>query len=211
MLLVAKGCAVLRLFSCPGLGHRSWQFLTVMSVGFCLQFMAWSVSGQDITNHKYGQEDKFRQLEESWPTPNGYRNAAGEPGPDYWQQSVDYVIDVELDDKARTITGKEQITYHNNSPQPLRYLWLQLDANIYKPDSDAALTGHKPIGAQLSLDELHNMQAAKEFDGGVNITSVTDAQGQPLRHTIVKTMMRVDLPSSARGTSIAAFQCGLEL
>ncbi len=116
-------------------------------------------SGQDVTNHKYGQEDKFRQLEETWPTPNVYRNASGEPGPAYWQQAVDYVIDVELDDKARTITGKEQITYHNNSPQPLRYLWLQLDANIFKPDSDAALTNNTPIGSQLSLDQLHNMHA----------------------------------------------------
>ena len=176
-------------------GHRHWQLLTVVFTGALLQFIACNLSAQDITNHKYGQEDKFRQLEESWPTPNGYRNAAGEPGPDYWQQTVDYVIDVELDDKARTITGKEQITYHNNSPQPLRYLWLQLDANIFKPDSDAALTGHQPIGSQLSLDALHDMQARKAFDGGVNITQVTDAQGLPLRYTIVKTMMRVDLPT----------------
>ncbi len=177
MLFVAKGCAVLRLFSCSVAGHRFGRFANVLFLCGVVQFLALYASAQDITNHKYGQEDKFRQLEESWPTPNTYRNASGEPGPDYWQQAVDYVIDVELDDKARTINGKEQITYHNNSPQPLRYLWLQLDANIFKPDSDAALTENRPIGAELSLDALHDMQARKTFDGGVSITQVTDAQG----------------------------------
>lgn len=166
------------------------------------------VSAQDITNNKYGQEDKFRQLEETWPTPNGYRNASGEPGPEYWQQAVDYVIDVELDDKARTITGKEQITYHNNSPQPLRYLWLQLDANIFRPDSDAALTNNNPLGSQLSLDQLHRLQAQREFNGGVSITEVTDAQGHSLQHTIVKTMMRVDLPVPLGANQSMRFNVG---
>ncbi len=157
------------------------------------------VVAQDVINRKYGQEDKFRQLEESLPTPNGYRSGAGEPGPDYWQQRVDYVIDVTLDDKERSIRGREQITYHNNSPATLRYLWLQLDANIFRPDSDASMVDTINFSAQdrqdqrLSFDQMKRLLARSEFDGGVHITELTDSQGQPLKYTVVKTMMRVDL------------------
>ncbi|MFM8327644.1 MAG: hypothetical protein ACKN9U_22515, partial [Pirellulaceae bacterium] len=80
---------------------------------------------QPLPNRKYGQEDKFRQLEEILPTPNGYRTAAGEPGPEYWQQQADYDIDVTLDEQKHRIIGRETITYRNNSPHTLKYLWLQ--------------------------------------------------------------------------------------
>ncbi|MET0262979.1 MAG: hypothetical protein ABW223_08785, partial [Rariglobus sp.] len=76
-------------------------------------------------------QDKFRQLEEILPTPNGYRTASGAPGHEYWQQRANYVIDVTLDDSARTIRGKGEITYINHSPDTLDYLWLQLDASVF--------------------------------------------------------------------------------
>jgi aminopeptidase N len=149
---------------------------------------------QPFENRKYGQEDKFRQLEEILPTPNGYRNAAGEPGPAYWQQRADYDIDVTLDDKTQHITGKEKITYHNNSPHSLRYLWLQVDSNIFSPDSDSnMLRGFSP-SSRISTSSLKRMAAAKAFDGGAKITHVADGTGSPLRFSIVKTMMRIDLP-----------------
>jgi hypothetical protein len=150
--------------------------------------------GQSVTNGKYGQADKFRQLEETLPSPTVYRSATGEPGPAYWQQRVDYVIDVQLDESQRSLTGREQVTYHNNSPGGLRYLWLQLDANIFSPDSDANKVHSFEIGNQLSLDGLHALLARDTFDGGVKIDEVSDANGKPLPYTIVKTMMRVDLP-----------------
>ena len=81
---------------------------------------------QAIQQTKGSFEDKFRQLDETLPTPNVYRNAAGEPGHQYWQQEVDYKIDVTLDEKARTLTAKQRIDYTNNSPDTLKYLWLQL-------------------------------------------------------------------------------------
>ena len=84
--------------------------------------------------------DKFRQLEESYPTPNDYRNAAGEPGYRYWQQRVDYDIRVSLNESERRISGSELITYHNNSPDTLKYLWLQLDQNVHAKDSMANRT-----------------------------------------------------------------------
>ncbi|MGN6134647.1 MAG: M1 family metallopeptidase, partial [Aureliella sp.] len=177
---------------------RAW--LAVCMIGFAISPASFSpndgrMCAQDVTNHKYGQEDKFRQLDETLPTPNGYRAATGEPGPHYWQQAVDYVIDVKLDDEERTITGREEVTYHNHSPASLRYLWLQLDANIFSPDSDANRVRTFSIGSQFSLDEFHALMARQTFDGGAKITEVSDAQGKPLPHTIVKTMMRIDLPT----------------
>src|ERR687884_700104 len=88
--------------------------------------------------------DKFRQLEEILPTPNEYRTASGAPGHKYWQQRADYSIDVELDDATQTLTGRETITYYNNSPDALSYLWLQLDQNIFDKESEANTTRAAP-------------------------------------------------------------------
>ena len=92
-------------------------------------------SAQGIQQTKGSFEDKFRQLDEVLPTPNTYRNAAGEPGYAYWQQDVDYDINVSLDEDEKQLTASESITYKNNSPDSLRYLWLQLDQNIFRRDS----------------------------------------------------------------------------
>lgn len=153
-----------------------------------------TVLAQPIDNRKYGQEDKFRQLEEILPTPTSYRTATGEPGPAYWQQRADYVIDVTLDDEKQHISGHEQVTYHNASPHTLRYLWLQLDANIYGPDSDANRLRTSPLPNRLSLQALKNIEIRSRFDGSAKITSVKDSQGNDLPYTVVKTMMRIDLP-----------------
>ena len=149
---------------------------------------------QPFENKKYGQEDKFRQLTEILPTPNGYRNGAGEPGEDYWQQRADYVIDIALDDAKQHLTGSEEITYQNHSPHTLRYLWMQLDGNIHAPDSDANKLRSFSMPDRVSTGMLKRMQARRAFDGGFKITKVADAQGKELKHTIVKTMMRIDLP-----------------
>ena len=88
--------------------------------------------------------DKFKQLEEILPTPNDQRTASGAPGRAYWQQRADYVIEVELDEARRRIIGRETITYKNNSPDSLTYLWLQLDQNLFRKDSDTWLTEPAP-------------------------------------------------------------------
>jgi hypothetical protein len=161
------------------------------------------VLAQPFPNKKYGQEDKFRQLEEILPTPNGYRSAAGEPGPEYWQQKVDYNIDVVLNDKDQSITGSESIRYHNRSPHTLRYVWLQLDPNIFSPDSVANKTrsSRGPTSGRMSTTEFEAMLLRKTFDGGCKIDSVTDQKGNELSKTIVDTMMRIDL-----GTPLAPGQ-----
>ena len=153
-------------------------------------------------------EDKFRQLEEVLPTPNVYRNAAGEPGHQYWQQQVDYDIDVTLDEEKRRIDASEEIVYHNNAPDTLKYLWIQLDQNKFRDDSLSALTttfggignrgpatsaasGSSP--AKLSMGAIRRQQFVDDNELGYQIKKVTDGRGKPLHYVIVGTLMRVDL------------------
>jgi hypothetical protein len=160
-------------------------------------------------------DDKFRQLEEVLPTASGVRNAAGAPGHAYWQQRADYTIRATLDEAKRTISGAETITYHNNSPDTLTYLWLQLDQNIYRPDSDDRMTDTvasreawaKARGEEdgMRFEAMRSIVENRHFDGGFNITAVRDAGGQPLRHTINKTMMRIDLPQPLKPGARLAF------
>ena len=150
-------------------------------------------------------EDKFRQLEEILPTPNAYRNAAGQPGHAYWQQQVDYSIAAALDEEEQRISATQTVTYHNNSPDTLTYLWLHLDQNRFRDDSIAEMSrtfeDPSPAGAgeddtaQISLDNLRRLQYMDDEDLGFEISAVTDGTGGPMRHVIVGTLMRVDLPA----------------
>ena len=126
------------------------------------------------------------------PTPNEYRSGSGAPGPKYWQQRADYVIDAEIDEPTNRLTGKETITYINNSPDLLSYLWLQLDQNVNKKGSEdfATLNGLKDT---LSAKTLQSMVRPVEFEAGCTILSVTDKAGKNLPIAINNTMMRIDL------------------
>jgi hypothetical protein len=162
-----------------------------------------------IKQSKGDFEDKFRQLDEVLPTPNVYRNAAGEPGHQYWQQQVDYQIKARLDEHKRRIESTETITYKNNSPDTLKYLWLQLDQNIFRNDSMAAMSSNfggigdrapaaragsmnKP--ARLSLDHLRRQQFVDDNELGYEIKNISNKSGKALKHVIVGTNMRIDLP-----------------
>lgn len=143
-------------------------------------------------------EDKFRQLEgEDWPTPTDYRNASGAPGYRYWQQKVDYDVAVRLNEDTKTLTGRETITYRNNSPDSLPYLWLLLDQNA-KRNSIAEMT-ETVSGDSISLNEIRRIQRFKEWEGGFTIKSVKDASGRDLKFTVVDTLLRVDLPQAVKG------------
>ncbi|WP_235902587.1 M1 family metallopeptidase [Sandarakinorhabdus oryzae] len=140
--------------------------------------------------------DKFRQLEgEDWPTPTDYRNAAGAPGYRYWQQKVDYRITARLDEPTRTISGTETLTYHNNSPDALKYLWLLLDQN-YKRDHIAERAETVSPGGSLSLTDVRKAMRYKEWEGGFTVQKVTDASGRALKFTVVDTLLRIDLPAA---------------
>ncbi len=143
-------------------------------------------------------DDKFRQLDELLPTPNTYRTASGAPGHEYWQQRADYAIKVKLDEKTHTLTASADIDYHNRSPDALKYVWVQLDQNLFRPDSAARLsqTSNRDQwnGSGTSFNSLRTLLTAKEFPGGFNIQKVSGRDGKALRHTINGTMMRIDLP-----------------
>jgi hypothetical protein len=172
----------------------------VVLAALCLAIAPAIVRSQSKTS----LSDKFRQLEEILPTPNEQRAASGAPGRSYWQQRADYQINVELDDVRQRINASETITYYNQSPDPLPYLWLQLDQNIWQQDSDSRLTQTAPNFERVPINQIENLLYARAFEGGYRITAVRDAKGAPLRHTIVKTMMRVDLPQPlAPGASVA--------
>ena len=156
-----------------------------------------TTGGQTTANpDKFKQADKFRQLEEILPTPNAARVASGAPGKGYWQQQVDYEIDIRLNDETQELDGKEKITYTNNSSDKLKYLWLQLDANVHHPHAESKTSSPDQAIKSLSFGRAKAMLARQIFDGSFKISRVADSKtGKPLKHTIVKTMMRVDLPT----------------
>ena len=137
---------------------------------------------------------RFEQLGQKLRDPNVYRTASGAPGHKYWQQRADYVIEVELDDENQRITGSEKITYWNNSPDPLDYLWIQLDENVRHSDSDAYKFNSNKIRPRMSAGELSRMNG-HDNDWGFHITEVKDARGANMDHIINQTMMRIDLSS----------------
>jgi len=142
-------------------------------------------------------DDKFRQLEENLPTPNTYRTASGAPGHQYWQQDVDYKIDITLDDKKQTLSGSETIDYTNNSPDTLRYLWLQLDQNKLAENAGAKTTRTAPK-KKVTYSGLRNAIETESFNGGYDITEVSGSNGKALHYLINGTMMRIDLPKSLK-------------
>jgi hypothetical protein len=139
---------------------------------------------------------KFEQLGEMLPTPNEYRASDGAPGPKYWQQKADYKIKVKLDDENQKITGSETVIYHNNSPQTLSYIWLQLDQNHRQPQNDDELTKTYSIKESRSHDTRFFSigMGLRTTINGCNITQLTDANGNALEVMINKTMMRINLP-----------------
>lgn len=139
--------------------------------------------------------NKFEQLETILRSPNMYRSASGAPGPKYWQQKADYDIDVEIDDTKQILRGSETVVYTNNSPDPLTYLWLQLDENEHKAGGENQKFDGSKMSEKMTYNQLKRINGVE--DGyGVNILKVTDASGKNLKYTINHTMMRIDLPNT---------------
>ena len=160
-------------------------------------FISTAVFAQDTsrkTQEGHTNQNKFRQLKDVLATPNSQRTASGAPGVNYTQQKVDYVIDLILDDKNQRITGSETITYHNNSKDELTYLWLQLDQNMRAADSKTPDIQPSAIPKGTTKARFNKSYINKPFDGGFNITGVTNIDDSSLSHTINQTMMRINLP-----------------
>ena len=136
---------------------------------------------------------KFEQIDKLLPTPNSYRTASGQPGKGYWQSKVDYRIEVELEESRKILSGEEYITFHNNSPHSLKYLWVQLDQNVRKKNSLTWRTDENSIEGDMEAEKMMSITDNYFYQGGYQIKYVRAEDGNPIRHTINETMMRVDL------------------
>ena len=153
-----------------------------------------ALSAQDKQGHT--NNSKFKQLYDQFADPNRYHNASGAPGVDYYQQKVDYEMNIELDDANSKLYGEEIITYTNNSPDQLPYLWLQLDQNIRKNNAPALEKNGSGNSVTVRPSSFVSDFMNDPFDGGFNIDWVQDSSGKELKYKINQTMMRVDLPES---------------
>ncbi len=167
----------------------------IFTIAFAIIFVGTAASQNIQNNPKSNHGNKFEQLGTILPDANTYRTASGAPGHQYWQQKADYEIDVFLNEKELKIEGKQKITYTNNSPDELMYLWLQLDENQHHPNAESNFFDESSITEPLSSRVLDNLNPRAQKEGlGVNINYVKDKSGKDLPYTINYTMMRVDLP-----------------
>lgn len=159
---------------------------------FLLLLLPLSVLAQEKAHYN---THKFRQLQQQEQTsPNSEHTASGAPGYGYKQQQVDYKMDIVLDEKTDKLTGIEIITYHNNSDDTLDYLWVQLDQNIRRKNSKTQAISSGKIPPLLSPHNF-SKQYIHPFDGGFNITSITDTKKNTLKYQLNYTMMRIQLPT----------------
>jgi hypothetical protein len=156
-----------------------------------------------LCSQAYSQT-KFAQLDQELPTPNEYRTASGAPGHNYYQQKADYKIAITIDDATQKLTGDETITYTNNSPDKLEYLWLQLDQNIYDVQSDTKIIEIE------KMEDFKNIGDVKKkffhYDGGFKIESITTTSGQKMSFSINKTMLRINLSKPLLPNSSISFK-----
>ncbi|HEY8934876.1 MAG TPA: M1 family metallopeptidase [Cyclobacteriaceae bacterium] len=172
----------------------------VLTVAGCLLASCYAIA-QDAPKW----QGKFEQLNQALPTPNEYRTGSGAPGPKYWQQKADYVISAELNDENQSITGSETITYFNNSPEALKYLWLQVDQNLFAKGNNTTKTETGSVKDSVTAKAAADTYDLYDFDGGFKIKSVKDVAGKALPYTVNQTMMRIDLPQLLKAGEKVSF------
>ena len=143
---------------------------------------------------KYSYQDAFAPIFYT-RTGNEYRSASGQPGPKYWQNRADYQLTAKLNDQNNEISGSATVTYTNNSPDALGFVWMQLDQNLFKADSRG--------NAVIPMNGSRNGAGKQKFDGGYTIKSVSvlsSLQGKTtqteVKYQITDTRMQVFLPKS---------------
>ena len=161
---------------------------------FCAISLSISISSQK----------KFAQLDQELPSPNDYRTASGAPGHGYYQQKADYKMNLTIDDATQKMYGIETITYTNNSPDQLSYLWLQLDQNIYSQDSDSKIIEIEKMEDFKSIGDIKKKNFY--YDGGFKIEEIKNMSGAKMKYFINKTMMRIDLDKPLMPKTSISFQ-----
>ncbi len=186
----------------------AYLFIIALSLQVTAQDYGRQYSKSDTNPVKEGHYNisKFKQLHEELATPNVYRTASGAPGHEYYQQKADYVIEVTLDDANKKIFGEATVTYHNNSPDPLDYLWVQLDQNIRAKNAmSKRIKGGGP-GVGYRPQRFIQEFMGKPFDGGFKIEYVKDEQGNDIKYTVNETMMRLDLAETLASQGKTVFK-----
>ena len=177
-------------------------------IALMLSFSVIAVYAQPLRNAGSNHGNRFEQLDYLLQDPNEYRTASGAPGPKYWQQRADYDINVDINEEANVLTGAETVTYFNNSPDILTYIWLQVDENFHHPNSENNYDKPSSMGSRLTHQQLLQMNPKEHLNGyGVNITALTDATGRPLTYTVNQTMMRVEMPIPLKPGQKFVFKC----
>ena len=180
------------------------KILVCFTAMFLLPYSGFALAGEPGSGAR-----KFAQLEQLLPTPNSYRTASGAPGFAYWQQQADYKIQVALDEDNQSIVGSEQITYTNNSPDTLNYLWLQLDQNRFAEGSlDRRSQTTNPKEDKISFNRLRQAQSFADNEHGYSDLTVTDKSDNPLPFVVIDTMMRIDLKKALKPKGKIVFNIG---
>jgi Peptidase family M1 domain len=174
--------------------RKSILFSSLLAVAVSFTSIAQETKTEEKKREQgHYNENKFRQMYDIMATPNMFRTASGAPGPAYYQQKADYKMDIEIDDKNQKLYGNETITYYNNSPEALEYLWVQLDQNMRAQNSKTPLVENQRIAPALTAEKFAKEFMGNGFDGGFNIEYVKDKSGKNISYTINQTMMRINL------------------
>lgn len=141
---------------------------------------------------------KFEAIDRLLEPPSPYRTASGAPGAEYWQQRADYKIKAAIDENSNLLTGEETITYYNNSPDALSFLWLNLEQNVNRKGNEDF--GDVLGGVRDSIPSLNMQYLVRpvDFPAGTDILSVKDASGKDLPYIVNNTLMRINLPTSLK-------------
>ncbi len=165
-----------------------------------------------LTFNSYSQnqpwQGKFEPIDNLINQPNSFRAASGAPGKDYWQQRANYKIDVVLDEKNNTINGEETITYFNNSPDDLSYLWIQLEQNVNKKGSEDFGSVNNGIAEGMSTRQMQFLTRAIDFPAGYTIKFIKDENGNAIKSLVNNTMMKVLLNQPLKSGESLSFSIG---
>ena len=179
------------------------KLIFILSIAFNTAVFGQNLKNNPTSNHG----NKFEQLGTILPDGNQYRTSSGAPGKEYWQQKANYKITAYLNENTRYLHGYEEITYINNSPDNLTYIWLQLDENEHNPNGESNYFNESNKSNPTNPGELDNLDVKKKLVGyGMQILEVTDMQGNALKHTINNTMMRIDLKQTLMSKSSVSFK-----
>ncbi|MBU2915424.1 MULTISPECIES: M1 family metallopeptidase [Reichenbachiella] len=176
--------------------------MRVLTLVVLISSISWMSFAQDKT-----WQGKFEPIDRMIDPPSTYRTASGAPGADYWQQRADYKIKASLDEKTRVLSGEETITYYNNSPDELPYLWLQLEQNVNRKENEG-FGGIFSVKDSMTSQRMQYLLRPIEFEAGYTISYIKDASGKTLKSLVNNTMMKVMLPEPLQPNTSVTFSVG---